>query len=619
MPSSYPLPEDLTQLAPPQDLATARAMVSSLVARVQQAEARTHELEAQLKQAEARAQQAEAQALAFAHAVQQRKQERERLQAALSRLEAEYEALCYRRFGPRERFVHPDQGLLPFADQPELLDDLRRAAQQAKEYVESQTPQRRRRRRGQGRRERFWKNLEHRDMPVAPRPEDRHCPEHGERTCIGYDVHYKLQMQAARFWIEVWRFPKFVCPGCAACGVHSPPAPPALVRGDRYGASVLADVVVSKFGLHLPYYRQQDMYASVGWLPSRSTLENLASIAANWLRPVARCCLELLLADGVIGCDDTPCRVIVPETLPKLEPTNQRSVRMHEVFAAARRDGKKSVLARMWVYHSFVQRLVAYDFTVSRHRDGPAEVLASYRGLLMGDCWAGFESIAVGAAGRIARGACWSHGRRHVYQAEETDTLHARRLLGWIQVLYELEDVAREWSATQRWELRQRYAVPLLEKMGASIHGPEVAAVLPRSLMGKALNYLRNHWRELNLYTTDGRLPIDNNACERALRQVATGRKNWLFFQSVQAGEEAAILLTLIQTANLNCLDARAYLEAVLNALAAGCTDYVSLCPHHWAQTHPEMIREYRREERRDALERRMSRRAQRRTHDPDP
>jgi hypothetical protein len=98
-----------------------------------------------------------------------------------------------------------------------------------------------------------------------------------------------------------------------------------------------------------------------------------------------------------------------------------------------------------------------------------------------------------------------------------------------------------------------------------------------------------------------------------------TGRKNWLFFQSVQAGEEAATLLTLIQTANLNCLDAGAYLEAVLNALAAGCTDYVSLCPHHWAQTQPEMIREYRREQRRDALERRMSRRAQRRTHDPDP
>ena len=135
-------------------------------------------------------------------------------------------------------------------------------------------------------------------------------------------------------------------------------------------------------------------------------------------------------------------------------------------------------------------------------------------------------------------------------------------------------------------------------------------------MFAEALGYLRNHWDALQVYVTDGRMPLDNNDVEQLMKQVAVGRKNWLFLGSLEAGRRAATLLTLVSSAVRNDLDVWAYLKDVFDQLLAGSTDYESLRPDVWKQSHPAAVRTYRADERRDAADHRRLRRARRRLLD---
>ncbi len=137
--------------------------------------------------------------------------------------------------------------------------------------------------------------------------------------------------------------------------------------------------------------------------------------------------------------------------------------------------------------------------------------------------------------------------------------------------------------------------------------------VLPKSDLRKALNYLRNHWEELTRYLDDADLPIDNNECEQLMKQVAVGRKNWMFAGSLAGGERNAGFMTLVSSAHRNDLDVWAYVNDVLKRLLAGETNYETLLPWNWAAAHPESIREYRQKERSDREIRKREKRAKRR------
>ena len=141
------------------------------------------------------------------------------------------------------------------------------------------------------------------------------------------------------------------------------------------------------------------------------------------------------------------------------------------------------------------------------------------------------------------------------------------------------------------------------------------ARILPKSKFGQALGYLRNHWAPLQLYLSDGRMPIDNNDVEQLMKQIALGRKNWLFIGSVAAGQRAADFFTLLASAIRNDLDVWAYVKDVLDRLLAGETHYEPLRPDRWRESHPEAIRQYRVAERRDKADRQQARRAARRAH----
>jgi transposase len=449
---------------------------------------------------------------------------------------------------------------------------------------------------------------------VAGIPEElKRCPQHGERTLIGHDSVETLEFERPKLRVRVTKYPKYACRNHPECGMASPERPMGLVEGDRYDTSVAAEIITAKYGFHLPIYRQQDLFAGSGWTPDRSTLLNILVASAFVIRPLVEHIKRVVLASDIVGTDETRVTLLLSATIPNVQADDPKSQRIYEVFSEAAAEGHRSVSARMWAYRSVTQPLAVFDFTVSRHRDGPDLMLADFCGTLVADCYSGYEGIALRSDGRIRRAACVAHARRKVFDAKEAYPLEASLVLAKFQQLYDVEDRAKTISSEDRLQLRQSEAAAVWASLDEWLRGEAAARVLPKSKLGQAAGYLHNHWEQLQTYLSDGRIPIDNNEVELLMKQVAIGRKNWLFIGSVSAGERAADFLTLVSSAVRNDLDVWAYLKDVLDRLLAGETDYAVLRPDMWRRAHPEAIREYRVTERRDRADRKQYRRAARR------
>src|SRR5690242_13858961 len=461
--------------------------------------------------------------------------------------------------------------------------------------------------------QKFPEHLERYEVSADVADDQKQCPEHGPKVLIGYDTTETLEFERPKLRVRVTKYPKYICPQEPACGVTQAERPNSLVEGNRYDTSIAAEIITSKQAFHMPFYRQQDWFAGCGWTPSRSTLLNIQSAAAIVLEPFADYYRQLVVGSGGVGCDETRVTLVVPADIPGIDPLNPRSRRIHEVLSQAKKEGQKSISARMWAYRSFVLPVNVFDFTVSRHRDGPDEVLKSFTGKLMADCWSGFQKIDLRTDARIERGACWTHARRKVLEGCSSHPNQATVFLALIQQLYDIEHRAKTLSYDDRRALRERESRPALDRIYEYLTSEAVVRVLPKSVFAEAVNYLHNHWQALNLYVTDGRMPIDNNDVEQLMKQIAVGRKNWLFFGSVEAGNRAAILHTIVSTALRNDLDVWAYVKDVLDQLLTGSTDYHSLRADVWKELHPEHVRAYRVDERRDAADRQRFRRAARR------
>jgi len=525
-----------------------------------------------------------------------------------------YNELLQRAFRRRsERYVYdPRQMALDFGDSDEACDaaeGLASAVEEAEQTVKAHT----RRRRRKPRNEKLPDHLPRYEVEAKVPEEVKECPEHGPRKLIGYDEVETLEFERPVLRVRVTKYPKYVCESSPECGVGSPERPTGLVEGNRYDTSIAAEVLTGKYSYHMPVYREQDYFAGSGWTPARSTLLNLLVASAFVIRPLIEYFKGDALGSGIVGTDDTPVTLLLPKTIPKPCEDDPKSRRIHEVLAQALAAGKPSVRAHMWVYRSVTVPLNIFDFTVSHHRDGPDAFLADFRGKLMADCYSGYQAIELRSDGRIERGACASHARRKVFLAREAYPLEASVVLAKFQQLYDIEDRAKPMSAEERLALRQAEAVPVWESLGQWLAGDAAARVLPKGKFGEALGYLRNHWEPLQLYLSDGLMPIDNNDAEQLMKQVALGRKNWLFVGSVAAGERAADFFTLVTSAVRNDLDVWAYVKDVLDQLLAGSTDYHSLRPDVWRESHPEAIRTYRQEERRDRADRKQLRRSLRR------
>ncbi len=532
--------------------------------------------------------------------------------------EQAYLKLWQQRFAARsERYIaSPDQLRIDFGNTPDAID----AAAGLAEAVEEADliPAHHRRKPKKKRDDSLPASLPRYEVVADVTEEQKQCDTHGEKTLLPeamWDKTETLELTPPSLKVRVTKYPKYACPAEPLCGITSAERPPAIVQGNKYDASVAAEIINAKFGYHMPVNRQQDWFAGNGWTPGRSTLLNILSGCAVLLIPLLEFFKKTVQQDSVIGCDDTGVTLLYPKNIPKLNPDNPKERRIAEVFSKALENNKPSINAKMWAYRGVTVKLNVFDFTVSRHRDGPELFFADYAGTLMGDCWHGFESIAVHSAGSIMRAACVAHARRKIRESTAFPA-ERRQWMEWFGELYDIEDRARNVSAGERLLLRQSESRAIWERMRewlAEARTRTTNVILPKSDFGRALQYVRNHFMELTRYIDDASIPIDSNETEQLMKQIALGRKNWLFSGSVAGGERSAGFFTLVSSAIRNDLDVWRYVKDVLEQLLSGSTDYTALLPWNWGAAHPESIRQYRIEERTDRAERKSQKRATRR------
>lgn len=372
---------------------------------------------------------------------------------------------------------------------------------------------------------------------------------------IGAETTRELERFESAVVHEIRRA-KYACRKCGD-GVTTAPGPDRVIDKGLLGPGFLAHVAVERFGQHLPYNRLEKKYASEGLSLSRSVLERSMKTLAEILQPIRDQLLTEILAAPELFTDDTPVTIAMP------------------------RAGPGSKKGRVWIYLDREDRH-AYDFSDSRKSERPQTILGGYGGAIHADAYQGYDQLF--APEGATEVACWAHTRRKFLDAERSESTLAKEAIGRIGELYAVERVAKEQDLDDdaRRELRQKHSVPIADELFAWMAATQ-ATVLPKSPMGEALNYALKLETALRRYLDNGRLSIDNNAAERALRAVAIGRKNWLFFQTEGGGETAVVLLSLVMTAKAIGIDPRVYLRDVMLRIAHE-TDVAKLTPHGWRE-----------------------------------
>jgi transposase len=434
------------------------------------------------------------------------------------------------------------------------------------------------------------------------KPEEKKCPCCGlERCRIGKEVTEQLEHIPASFKVLQHIRYKYACKpcnqGCVACDgkahidialreadkngcTDSPEAleGAAPIAKGLAGPGLLAYVITSKLGDHLPLYRLERIFARQDVHIARSTMCAWMMVAGKLVQPLVDLMAAKVRQSKVIHTDET--RVPVQDETIK----------------------GKCKSGRIWTYigdrdHPYI----VYHYTPDRTRAGPSQWLDAFKGYLQADAYGGYDGIYAKRdpdGGGVKEVACWAHGRRHFFDAKDTDGRRCAQMLTLVRELYKLEDEATAQIATTkdctpveadaiRLSLRQEKSVPLLEQIKTWLD-TEQKLVLPRSPMAQAIGYMLNQWDALCIYTTQGFLNIDNNAAERALRRVGIGRKNWLFAGHDVAAQRTATLYSLIASAERHGLDPQAYLRGVLARIPGMPVSQLDrLLPERWtAENH---------------------------------
>ncbi len=372
---------------------------------------------------------------------------------------------------------------------------------------------------------------------------------------IGEDSSEQLEYKPAQLFVNREVRPKYVCPNeCEETAVvQSAPSLGPIEKG-LPGPGLLAQVCVSKFDDHLPAYRQTEIFARQGVHIARSTLCDWIGAAADLLGPLVLLMRKQLLTSKKVHTDDVPVPV-QDETRPHTRE------------------------ARLWVYLGDERApYVVFEYSPNHSEVYPIEFLKDFLGFLQCDAYRGYDEKKIRA---IVVG-CWVHARRYFFDAQKSDPERAAKALGYIHRLYEVEREAKDLTTEARRALRQERSKPAIDEFRSWLDAEELS-VLPRSALGEAFTYARNQWTRLTRYLEDGDLDIDNNAAERENRNVAIGRKNWLFAGSDEGGKRAAILYSVIQSAKRSGLEPWAYLTDLLSRIATHPDNRLAeLLPDRW-------------------------------------
>jgi len=415
-----------------------------------------------------------------------------------------------------------------------------------------------------------------------PRERIEHdLPEH-EKTCgCGHALHRMGEEVSEQLHIEVKasvrqhvRF-KYSCRHCEAhaerARVITAPMPAQPLPGSNASAAMLATVTVGKYVDGTPLYRMQSALARAGIAVSRGTLARwiIRPAQLHYSRLYEALCATLK-SQALIHGDETTVQVL--------------------------KEAGKSAQSQsyMWCYRSAEdsdEAVVIYNYQPGRGQVHPQTFLGEYAGLLMSDGYAAWRTVE--SATHLG---CWAHARRAFVDAAKGQKKPSERIaqaLEYIKVLYQVEALAKgdlpdgQTRHDYTYELRQKHSVPVLDAFKTWLDAQATLA-LPKSVLGKAIGYVRNQWQYLSRYVEDGQAPIDNNVLERDIRPFCTGRNAWLFSDTVAGAEASAMIYSLMLTCRANDVEPYGYLLHVLEELpqrAAGA-DISDLLPFNHAKQH---------------------------------
>jgi transposase len=391
-------------------------------------------------------------------------------------------------------------------------------------------------------------------------PEDTNCPapDCGQPMVrVGEDVSERLDIVPAQFFVHRHIRGKWACRCCEL--LVQEPVEPQIIDSGMPAAGLVAHTLVSRFADHLPYYRQEQINARSGVHTPRSTLAAWSGRGGAALQPLFDAHKAFVLGAQVLHADETPVNMLDP-------------------------GAGKTKKAYVWAYARSgfdAQPGVAYDFCVGRGAKYPMAFLQGWTGTLVRDEFKGYESV-LKLEGRTAAG-CLAHARRKFDELIKVNqspvATQAVQRIAW---LYRIEREARDLPEDERLAMRQARSKPLWEELYVWLR-LERTRVPQGSAIALAIDYSLNAWAALTANLNDGMVQVDNNHIENLMRPWAMGRKAWLFAGSELAGQRAAVVMSLVQSAKLNGHDPWAYLKDVLTRLPThmnSCID--ELLPHRW-------------------------------------
>ena len=398
--------------------------------------------------------------------------------------------------------------------------------------------------------------------PELPRTEVRHEPDSTTCACgcqmkrIGEDVAEKLDYTPGTFSVERHIRGKWACAQCET--LVQAPVPAHVIDKGIPTTGLLAQVLIAKFADHLPLYRQEGIFGRAGVAIPRSTLAQWVGSCGVQLQALVDAMKAEILKHRVLHADETPVQMLKPG------------------------EGKTH-RAYLWAYAPGAfedTKAVVYDFCESRAGEHARKFLGEWRGSLVCDDFSGYKALI--ACG-VTEVGCLAHARRKFFDLHVANKSQiAEFALEKFACVYDIEREIKALTATERQEIRKVKTKPLLDALHEWM-SLQRQKVPNGSATAKALDYSLRRWAALTRFVDDGQLPVDNNWIENQIRPIALGRNNWLFAGSLRAGQRAAAVMSLIQSARMNGHDPYAYLKDVLTRLPTHKANRIEeLLPHRW-------------------------------------
>ena len=356
---------------------------------------------------------------------------------------------------------------------------------------------------------------------------------------IGEEVTERLDCEPGKLFVTRIIRPKYARSKNEGVVIADLPSSP--IEKGKVGASVLALIIIQKYVDHLPLYRQIEQFKRMGMEIPSSTMGDWVKTAGELITPLYEALVKKILKSEYLQADETRIQVL------------------------DRDKKKKTHRGWYWTYRDVLSQLVFFEYYESRGREGPKSRLEKFEGYLQSD---GYEVYNFFDKGKITLLHCMAHARRYFEQALDNDKKRADYVLKEMQKLYAVEKHCREnkLTAEERLQQRQQNSLPVLQSLHQWLK-EEVVKVTPGSTIGKAIAYALPRWDKLMLYCTNGKLEIDNNLIENAIRPIAIGRKNYLFAGSHEAAQNAAMFYSLLGTCKLKGIEPFQWLKNLFEVL----------------------------------------------------